>query len=252
VDFYGFIATEVNSSKYVPRASCSRTSKNCNMTEPDILALSSTERQRTVQRFVRQHSLHLPSSSWGFAIFGTTYTPESYQEGNSISTKLEAYVRLEAQADLEDTKTGPQYIYDPEPNRCIGEKFKNVVFDDKEKFDGVGFDVIYETFREWMKVNRDGEGKGVARKVCLVIDWEGFEALRDAPDPSVDTEEACYIKALDCIYKREDAYGSPDPQYPGWVKAGIGELWRVYCIMEGSMGLETRCEKGKGGVLYFE
>lgn len=72
-----------------------------------------------------------------------------------------------------------------------------MVFDDKEKFDGVGFDVIYETFREWMKVNRDGEEKGVARKVCLVIDWEGFEALRDAPDPSVDTEEACYIKALD-------------------------------------------------------
>jgi len=106
------------------------------MTETDILALSSTERQRTVQRFVRQHSLHLPYSSWGFAIFRVTYTPESYSEWNSVPTKLEAYVRLEAQADLEDSKTGPQYIYDLEPNCCIGEKFKNVVFGDKEKFDG--------------------------------------------------------------------------------------------------------------------
>jgi len=43
-------------------------------------------------------------------------------------------------------------------------------------------------FRKWMKANRGGEGKGVARKVCLVIDGEGFEALRDASDPSVNTE----------------------------------------------------------------
>lgn len=127
-----------------------------------------------------------------------------------------------------------------------------MIFDDKGKFDGVGFDVIYETFREWMKVNRDGEGKGVARKVCLVIDEEVFNALRDAPEPSVDLEEACYIKVLDCIYKHEDAYGSPDPQYPGLVKASAGELWRVYCIMEGSMGLETRSEKGEDGTIYFE
>lgn len=71
------------------------------------------------------------------------------------------------QADLEDAKMKPQYIYDPESNGGIGEKFKIVIFDDKEKFEGVQFDVIYETFREWMKVNRDGEGKGVARKVVL-------------------------------------------------------------------------------------
>jgi hypothetical protein len=82
-----------------------------------------------------------------------------------------------------------------------------------------------------------------------VIDEEVFEALGDAPDPSVDTEEACYIKVLDCICKHEDACGSHDPHYPGWVKAGVGELRRVYCIMEDSMGLETRCEKGKMGRL---
>jgi hypothetical protein len=106
-----------------------------------------------------------------------------------------------------------------------------VIFDEKEKFDGVGFDVIYETFHGWIKVNRDEEGKGVARRVCLMIDEEVFEALRDAPDSLVDTEDACYIKVLDCIYKYEDAYGSPDPQYLGWVKAGIWELWWAYCIM---------------------
>ena len=126
-----------------------------------------------------------------------------------------------------------------------GEKLKNVIFHDKKKFDSVGFDGIYELFREWMTANRDGEGKGVALQVCLVIDEEVFKTLKDAPNPSEDMEEVYYIKVLDCIYQHADAFGSPDPEYPGWVKASVAQLWRVYRVMDSSMGLETRCERGR-------
>lgn len=38
-------------------------------------------------------------------------------------------------------------------------------------------------------------------------------------------------------YKDAHTDRSPDPQYPGWVMADAGQLFRVCGIMEGSMGL---------------
>lgn len=74
-------------------------------------------------------------------------------------------------------------------------------------------------------------------KVCLVIDEDVFRALVDAPDLSEYTS-GVFIKVVDRVNYAEDSH----PEYEGWVKAKVGELWRVYQIMSASMGLGTRCE----------
>ncbi|CZR54304.1 uncharacterized protein PAC_04188 [Phialocephala subalpina] len=187
----------------------------------EFCALPATERMRVVQHFITDH-LRSPNTTWGFAIFRTVYTPESDSNWDALLEKLNAYVRFEVRYDFEKG-------LDPEPNDVVAESFKNLIFDDRGKYDGMELDA------------------GIIDRVCLVIDEEIFNALRDAPDPAEDLSGAS-IKVIDRVNDAEDSH----PHYEGWVTAGVGGLWRVYQIMMTSIGLGTRCEKGNDGMLYFE
>ncbi|KAF8849024.1 hypothetical protein BDZ45DRAFT_697919 [Acephala macrosclerotiorum] len=179
----------------------------------EFSALPAKERSRSI----KYHRLHLPDSTWGFAIFRTVCTAESNLKWGFVLEKLNACVHFEFRYGLEEG-------LDPEPNDVVADTFENMVFDDEAKFNNASLDVIRETFRAWARERGNRNGM-----------WA--KALVDAPDLSEYTS-GVFIKVVDRVNYAEDSH----PEYEGWVKAKVGELWRVYQIMSASMGLGTRCE----------
>jgi hypothetical protein len=84
---------------------------------------------------------------------------------------------------------------------------------------------LYCSFQE------HGNDPIVNDKVCLLIDQEVLEAVRDAPDPSPKAwDKSLYIKAVDGCY---DPTSDPDldenhPCYTGWAFINAFELWDLY------------------------
>lgn len=180
-------------------------------------------------------------------IYRTVYTPESDKLWPGIMEKLEAYIHKSIWYDVNNA--APDAPLDPEPNRQVCALLKNVIMNSKDEFDGATIPDIQKHFAKFADIadylqggsksdgalycssEEIGNDPMVNDKVCLLVDQDVLEAVRDAPDPSPKAwDKSLYVKAVDGCY---DPPYDPDldenhPRYSGWAFVNAFELWDLY------------------------
>ncbi|KAF7183023.1 hypothetical protein CNMCM7691_002767 [Aspergillus felis] len=113
---------------------------------------------------------------WGFFIYRTVYTPESDHVWSACLEKIDRYVHWEI-----DHVDGDRYAGAEDhgfPERLVHEGYKNVILEDKERWDGASIEQIREDFKN-LVASRGGEIWEVVPRytVCLVIDQHSLDSI---------------------------------------------------------------------------
>jgi hypothetical protein len=221
-----------------------------------LLQLTGEERNQKswdVRRLLTQ----IRTSNWGFVLYRTVYTPESDILWPDITKKLDAYMH---KSIWECNPNVDAYELDPEPNRQACALLKNEIMDDKAKFDGATIKEIMNHYvdlmgyRDWNELPDPMAPKispfcrahpHINRHMCLLIDQEGLEAVRDAPTPLPKTDEpVLYIKAVDSHFGPQwDEY---PPEYTGWAFVNARSLWYLHQDLGGDSLLGDRMHERWG------
>ncbi|KAJ5901082.1 hypothetical protein N7504_007075 [Penicillium tannophilum] len=120
---------------------------------------------------------------WGFMIYRTVYTPESNEVWTSCLDKITRYIHWGI-----DHVDGERYSgQDPFPETIIKESYKNVIFDDRERWDEASWEQILADFNAYLKSLGVEVGSDVPRfTACLVIDEKCLQSIMRAFDNPLD------------------------------------------------------------------
>ncbi|RHZ51108.1 hypothetical protein CDV55_103054 [Aspergillus turcosus] len=128
--------------------------------------------RRSAVRLIYAQDEHWP---WGFFIYRTVYTPESDKVWSACLEKLDRYVHWEI--DHVDGEAGD----DGFPERLIRETYKNVILEDKERWDGASVEQIRQDFKDLVASRGAEIGVVVPRySVCLAIDQHCLDSIMRA------------------------------------------------------------------------
>lgn len=174
---------------------------------------------------------------WGYIIYRTVYTPESDELwpkamdildqiiNSSIDETLHAQIRNKRPEDPEPNA---------EPGRLVKESRKDVIFSDKEHWDGAGVEQIRQHFREYLRASK---GTSYGRfKGCLVIDELCLKSIifSNIPQPWLggrppDQGSPC----LGIVGMIDGQYPDPrdEPGYTGFMRVYVEYLWDLYCLL---------------------
>lgn len=194
------------------------------------------ENRRDIWKIVKKNRGH----NWGFVIYRTIYTPESDTLWPLIISKLNAYIFKSLWADFDndnpDMSIG-EVPLDSEPCRQACATMKNLVLSNKNEFDNADVGAIGHHFVDFFDKHADlvSDISRIQRSVCLVIDQEVYEAIRDAPLPDPKVEEPyLWIKVVDGEFDPGDLSESP-AGYNGWGYCPVSLLaLRLYLIVDGN------------------
>jgi hypothetical protein len=224
---------------------------------PHTLSQSTVEDRNQKSWGVRRFLTETWTSNWGFVLYRTVYTPESDILWPDITKKLDAYIH---KSIWESNPKFDAYELDPEPNRQACALLKNEIMDDKAKFDGATIEEIMNHYvdlmgyRDWNELPDFVAPKispfckahpHINRHMCLLIDQEVLEAVRDAPTPLPKTDElVLYIKAVDSHFGPQwDEYPT---EYTGWAFVNARSLWYLHQDLGGDCLLGDRMHEGWG------
>jgi hypothetical protein len=182
-------------------------------------------------------------------IYRTVYTAESDSVWDSVIAKLDAYVHKEIIQDLWfdanripsifDDPNEEVVLFDPQPNQQVIAQYRNIIMDDREKFDGASMDDIANHFEDFIDGSNNLGWSRVHRQICLLIDEEVLWWLMDAPlqPPQLPGRISdVYIKVVDGDYDLDE---SEHLTYPGWALSKIDVLWYLWRAVNGC-DLETQ------------
>jgi hypothetical protein len=74
-------------------------------------------------------------------------------------------------------------MLNPEPNRQVSVRLKNVIISDRDKFEGISISDMSKHFLDFLEEADVAKAGNVNTKIFLVIDDEVFAWLGDAPIP---------------------------------------------------------------------
>ncbi|KAL5316366.1 hypothetical protein ACEPPN_015411 [Leptodophora sp. 'Broadleaf-Isolate-01'] len=199
---------------------------------------------RDVRAFLRTN-INSRHPTWGYTIYRTVYTAESEEAWPSIVTKINEYIRHDIFREIESHKKYYEITHgplDPSPNEQVWELHKPTIVSDPALYDGATFEDIR---RHW---RADVEGRGFAvndsftgNNVCLVVDEEVFEMVRDAPSPAeLGRTGKPWIRAVDGAWEADDA----DEGYLGVWRVNLDSLWFFWWDCYGPEGMAEKCPRG--------
>ncbi|KAJ5195295.1 uncharacterized protein N7498_008733 [Penicillium cinerascens] len=171
---------------------------------------------------------------WGYIIYRTVYTAESDELWPIAIEKLAKVMNYSIDSGLyaiiKHKKPG-----DPEPDgdaeRLVKEAHKDVIFSDKQFWDGASIEQVRQHFSEYLRASKGlctGRFEG-----CLLIDERSLKSIVASPDPQSWLEETRpkkpsqpwgFVGMIDGRYP-ENRY---KPHYTGYMRVDILSLWNLY------------------------
>ncbi|KAH7420022.1 hypothetical protein BKA64DRAFT_752565 [Cadophora sp. MPI-SDFR-AT-0126] len=206
--------------------------------------LSEKEKNTSSRRFIQRNSLAKPDYTWGFPIFRTIYTPESDENWDPIIARIKGYVAF-ASADMRHDNS-----LDPGPNQIIVTKFKNKVFQDKEKLEGASFEIIRKNFWEWDEVRPKQTTELLLLKACDPKEWSKMSAFVKLIDTCWDIVDSERSNESDEEDLEAGGMAEDNAGYQGWVKAEAKMLWNAYSMLR-HVNLDSRWDQREDGSLYY-
>jgi hypothetical protein len=183
---------------------------------------------------------------WGFFIYRTVYTPESDQVWSACLEKIDRYIHWEI-----DHVDGDRYA-DAEdhgfPERLVHETYKNVILEDKERWDGASVAQIRKDFKDLIASRGARIGEVVPRySVCLVIDQQCLDSIMNAFE---DPEESMhgggpwmgFITMIDPMFVPGNFDG-----YFGFMRVEINRLWWLTVQFNSSFSMRDICPRVQPG-----
>ncbi|GFF82686.1 hypothetical protein IFM61392_07917 [Aspergillus lentulus] len=134
--------------------------------------------------------LRLPKApSWGFVIYRTTYSPQSYHQFPRIIELTNSLIKreiLHEYAMSKDSYAGP-----PEELKngyqLICAKHRPIIIEDRTQLNGISLHGVRSHFESWIDDYASGRGRenynwgySTQRHVCLVVNEEVCQALENA------------------------------------------------------------------------
>lgn len=136
------------------------------------------------------HWLQLPlAPTWGFVIYHTTYTPQSYRQFPQIIELTNSCIKREIRAEYAIAKE--HYPGPPEELKSgyelICSKHRPIIIEDPNRLNGVSLHSVRSHFESWIDYHTSGRGREnwqwgcpTQRRVCLVVDEEVCQVLEQA------------------------------------------------------------------------
>lgn len=133
----------------------------------------------------------------------------------------------EIDAERENSRTGD--ATDDFPEKLLNETDRNVILEDKERWNGASVDQIREDFKQYLASIGVDAGSIVPRyTVCLIIDEKCLKSIMAAVEPEdQDTggPRMGVVTMVDPTYNPNDNYDNAG--YRGFMRVEINELWWV-------------------------
>ncbi|KAK2755016.1 hypothetical protein FQN54_006544 [Arachnomyces sp. PD_36] len=167
---------------------------------------------------------------WGYVIYRTVYTPESYRIWDSALEKIDTLIYQETEDERREhvrRDCPDSELPDGRPNQYLREGYEKVVMDDKALYENASLDQIRDYFRSWA-----GDNKAETRyDICLVIDGESLDSIMPHPVPRLSWQDPCgFVLAVD---RKFTPGGYDNEYYEGWMRVEIDVLFRLYGTLVG-------------------
>ncbi|GAD98131.1 hypothetical protein NECHADRAFT_77368 [Paecilomyces variotii No. 5] len=193
---------------------------------------------------------------WGFVVYRTVYTPESYTIWPTAIAKLEAYLFREIDCDLLWQPPSSWIWRGPinsAANAAVKSHMQNLHLNDQKQCNGLDINAVRERFIELTqsraRKNGSDVNNGLKWEFCLIIDKDVLQSLVDAPEPVAQScmnnkiaghriRNPGYIKVIDRSFNTGENPTCRDRNdYTGWMKASLNCLWILYDLAE----MELEC-----------
>ncbi|GFF59710.1 hypothetical protein IFM46972_11455 [Aspergillus udagawae] len=190
--------------------------------------------------------LRLPKApSWGFVIYRTTYSPQSYRQFPQIIELTNSLIKreiLHEYATSKDSYAGP-----PEELKngyqLICAKHRPIIIEDRTQLNGISLHGVRSHFESWIDDYASGRGRenynwgySTQRHVCLVVDEEVCQALENA-DTKLIREGAgeylrkWWVKAVE-PWPEIDEWEREATGFDGTMKVSVFSLFFLWTDME--------------------
>ncbi|GFF89251.1 hypothetical protein IFM53868_05773 [Aspergillus udagawae] len=184
---------------------------------------------------------------WGYFIYRTVYTPESDQVWSACVEKLDRYVHWEI-----DHLDGDRYTKAEDhgfPEKLVHEGYRNVIGENKERWDGASIKQIREDFKSLVASQGAEIGDVVPRyAVCLVIDHHCLDSIMRAfEDPEESMHGGGPGKGFVLMIDPELAPGHRKEGYFGFMRVEINELFWLTVELNSSFSMSDRCLRVQPG-----
>ncbi|KAJ5549523.1 hypothetical protein N7513_006757 [Penicillium frequentans] len=174
---------------------------------------------------------------WGFIIYRTVYTPESDQVWAACLNKIEESVRWEI--DIH----GKEYT-DKTPERILIETLKNVILEDRERWDGASVEQIRADFITHLESIGLSVGESEARSTaCLFIDEACLQSIRNTFDEPENNRGSWapqgFVGVIDPHYMEGQSYCNM--QYRGFMRVEIDSLYELFARQLNCFSMHEVC-----------
>ncbi|KAJ6114350.1 hypothetical protein N7486_000128 [Penicillium sp. IBT 16267x] len=215
-------------------------------THPEFVDSYEERRARWVQcdwyhdwRRTSVNFLHGVKWPWGFIIYRTVYTPESDRVWSACLDKIEESVRWEI--DMH----GKEYA-DQTPERTLKETFKNVILEDRERWDGASVEQIRADFIANLESVGSFVGEGISRTTaCLFIDEACLQSIRNTFDEPENQRGSWaptgFVGIIDPQYTEGQSYCNM--QYRGFMRMKIDCLYELVARQLTSFSMHDVCPR---------
>ncbi|CEJ61909.1 hypothetical protein POX_h09379 [Penicillium oxalicum] len=177
---------------------------------------------------------------WGFVIYRTVYTAESDRLWSTCLAKIDRYVHWSI-GDIDEDEYPDS---DPFPEKFVRETYKNVIFEDRERWEGASLEQIRADFKQYSEFLGMEDGSHIPwSKACLVIDEQCLNSIVSAfedPEESANwrgpqrgfvIEKGGYIMLkpfvvmVDPTFRPGESYDTPG--YQGYMRVEIDDIWEA-------------------------
>lgn len=177
---------------------------------------------------------------WGFVIYRTVYTAESDRLWSACLAKIDRYVRWSISNVYEDEYRNSDHF----PEKFAQETYKNLIFEDRERWEGASLEQIRTDFKQYSEFLGIEDGSHIPwSKACLVIDESCLNSIVSAfedPEESANwrgpqrgfvIEKGGYIMLkpfvvmIDPTFEPEESYDTPG--YQGYMRVELAGIWEA-------------------------
>jgi hypothetical protein len=210
--------------------------------------------KRTPTRFLYPS---VPSKfPWGYIIYRTVYTAESDELWPLAMDKLakirDYSIDSDIHADIREKEPEDEEP-DADAERLVKETYKDVIFSDKQFWDGASIEQVRHHFAEYLRASK---GRGTGRfEGCLFIDEWSLKSIVATPDPQPWLggeipewfgQPWGFVGMIDGRYP-ENRY---EPGYTGYMRVDVFSLWELYDDLR-RQNMQELCTSVPDGLIPF-
>jgi hypothetical protein len=190
--------------------------------------------------------LRLPQAPlWGFIIYRTTYTPQSYHQFPRIIELPSSFIKREILHEYETSKESyagaPKELKNDYQLICA--KHHPIIIEDRTQLNSISLHGVRSHFESWIDDHVDGRGRenhnwgySTQRHVCLVVDEEVCQTLGDADARLIggaagEYLEKWWVKAVE-PWPEIDEWEREATGFDGTMKVSVFDLFRLWTHMD--------------------